>query len=581
MRTIKFIVVSLFILILLPVFSCQKEVILEVPEEKSEWVSEEITDKEVTEITPSPISIYIEENIPSYLEKALKKVANDKLNNFSLVDEFDKAMLKIGTKEEKLIKEDKNEIKSYIKIYSQILVPVVPFYTYADNINWIDIELYWNGKVEALDYITNDKNIPTLLISDDTLISLTNLLGPLAKNVPIKSFSNEEFLESSWSDPNIWSIIPFEKLNEKLKVLKLDNMDIFDKKLDISSYPLVINYWVSGDEKIITKLKTALNRYIQLSRDIDNLTILNMTGVTAMVRGTANRMERKGILYPAEKIADILKNTDLTHISNEIPFVENCQGRTSKELIEKLIFCSKPEYIDLLKYVGADIIELTGNHMNDYGHEAMLYSLSLYNEENIPYYAGGKNREEAQSPLLIESNGNKLAFIGCNYWGPAYVWATDEYPGAAKCDYEYMCSEIEKLNKEGYIVIVTFQYVEHYDYFPTPQQIIDFRKIVDCGADIVSGSQSHHPMAAEFYGDGFINYGLGNLFFDQMFSLGVRQGIIAQHIFYKGEHISTKLITTMLEDYSQPRLTDQEEQHQLLKSLFTASKRLEKISSQE
>jgi len=63
-----------------------------------------------------------------------------------------------------------------------------------------------------------------------------------------------------------------------------------------------------------------------------------------------------------------------------------------------------------------------------------------------------------------------------------------------------------------------------------------------------------------------------------MFSLGVRQGIIAQHIFYKGEHISTKLITTMLEDYSQPRLTNHEEQQQLLESIFEASKNLEKIS---
>jgi len=36
-----------------------------------------------------------------------------------------------------------------------------------------------------------------------------------------------------------------------------------------------------------------------------------------------------------------------------------------------------------------------------------------------------------------------------------------------------------------------------------------------------------------------------------------------------------------LEDYSQPRLTDYEERQQLLKSIFSASKRLEKISSQE
>ncbi len=37
----------------------------------------------------------------------------------------------------------------------------------------------------------------------------------------------------------------------------------------------------------------------------------------------------------------------------------------------------------------------------------------------------------------------------------------------------------------------------------------------DAGADIVSGSQAHQPQGMEIRGDGFINYGLGNLFFGQ------------------------------------------------------------------
>ena len=70
--------------------------------------------------------------------------------------------------------------------------------------------------------------------------------------------------------------------------------------------------------------------------------------------------------------------------------------------------------------------------------------------------------------------------------------------------------------------------------------------MIDAGADIVSGSQAHQPMGVEFRGNGFINYGLGNLFFGQACrDSGVRQGIIAKHIFYEGKHINTVLITTM------------------------------------
>ena len=105
------------------------------------------------------------------------------------------------------------------------------------------------------------------------------------------------------------------------------------------------------------------------------------------------------------------------------------------------------------------------------------------------------------------------------------------------------------------------------------QQVIDFRRMADTGADIVSGSQSHHPQGIEFSEDWFINYGLGNLFFDQMDYLGTRQGLIAEHLFYKGKHINTVIITTMLEDYSQPRLATQEERTLILESVFAASKR--------
>jgi poly-gamma-glutamate capsule biosynthesis protein CapA/YwtB (metallophosphatase superfamily) len=134
-----------------------------------------------------------------------------------------------------------------------------------------------------------------------------------------------------------------------------------------------------------------------------------------------------------------------------------------------------------------------------------------------------------------------------------------------------MHDEIAHLRNEVDAVIVTFQYVEHYDYVPTPEQVVDFRGMADAGATIVSGSQSHHPMGLEFRGDGFITYGLGNLFFDQMFSLGTRQELIARHVIYRGRHISTELVTAMLEDYAQPCLARASERRTLLEAVFQAS----------
>jgi len=215
---------------------------------------------------------------------------------------------------------------------------------------------------------------------------------------------------------------------------------------------------------------------------------------------------------------------------------------------------------------------LTGNHMNDYGHEAMLKSLAMYEKEGLPYFGGGKNLEDSYEPVTMDSNGNKIAFLGCNYWGPASDWATEDTPGSTPPNYEDLEAMIKDLKSQGYIVIFTFQYVETYSYKPTQQQIIDFRRMADAGADIVSGSQSHQPVGVEITDNSFINYGLGNLFFSQiMNNIAVQQGIIAKHIFYKGEHINTILITTMLDDYCQPRSTTAQERLDLLKSIFENS----------
>ncbi|MHB1254339.1 MAG: CapA family protein, partial [Candidatus Humimicrobiaceae bacterium] len=148
----------------------------------------------------------------------------------------------------------------------------------------------------------------------------------------------------------------------------------------------------------------------------------------------------------------------------------------------------------------------------------------------------------------------------------------DNKAGAAHPAYDIYEGIIRQLKEDGYIVIFTFQHIEVYDYLPVNAQVKDFRRMIEAGADIVSGSQAHHPQAIEFYNKGIIFYGLGNLFFDQMYSNEVRQGIITKHIFYEGRHINTVLITTMLEDYCQPRLTDLPERYNILSHVFAASK---------
>lgn len=441
---------------------------------------------------------------------------------------------------------------------------VAPFPTLVDEVSAADLRRAWGGE-----FAGPFAGRP-LWMSATTLAAFSALWGAPAEGA-VKLTGEETLLEETWRERPAWAILPFEQLEPRWKVLRLDGQSPIHKDFDVEHYPLVVTFGCRGEPCTALQLPPT-------NRDPARLTILVMTGVTALVRATAWRMEQKGIAYPAQDIGDWLRTADITHISNEIPFAEDCPYPDPRPVLTR--FCSNPRYIALLEEIGADVIELTGNHFQDWGSEATLYTLQLYRQRNWPYYGGGANLDDARKAATIEHNGNRLAFLGCNPVGPYYAWATENLPGAAPCDdYSWMIAEISRLHAEGYLVIATFQYHEYYTPEPRPEQKRDFRTMALAGATIVSGSQAHAPQAMEFYQGAFIHYGLGNLFFDQMeyilpdgkTTTRTRQEFLDRHVFYAGRHISTELLTAMLEDYARPRPMTIEERTSLLQEIFAVS----------
>ena len=95
------------------------------------------------------------------------------------------------------------------------------------------------------------------------------------------------------------------------------------------------------------------------------MTTIILTGATAIVRATAYTMETKGVTYPGRDIRDFMRDADISHMSNEVPFLTGCDFPNPSRY--KLIFCSDPKYIKLLIDIGINVVELTGNHFADYG----------------------------------------------------------------------------------------------------------------------------------------------------------------------------------------------------------------------
>ena len=170
-------------------------------------------------------------------------------------------------------------------------------------------------------------------------------------------------------------------------------------------------------------------------------------------------------------------------------------------------------------------------------------------------------------------NGNRLAFLGANSYGPKMAWATDTEPGAAEFDLAILSYLIRQLKEEGKadVVLAELQYQESYDTQPLADQRQDFGALTRAGADIVTGVQSHVPQGMEFLDDRLILYGLGNLYFDQMWDQATREGMIVKHTVYDGRHIGSQILTTLLYDYGQPRWTTPAQRASILSRVFANS----------
>lgn len=519
-------------------------------------VSGEPPSATLTPFQPLQVSLYLAPGIPQEWRTIIESI-----QNVSITADAENAALTFDQRE---IGEEQTSLFT-----SKIIFAVaVPFLTVDDEISIEELMSLWKDAISGGEY-------QTLLVTEGTSQMLSEMWGE--NGTQVKIVPAEQMVASLEETGNAAAILPFEEITPRYKILKIAGVSPLDKPFDESSYPLVVTYSLiekTGDPTLNNAVAEGFTELIpKTNRDESKMTVVVMSGTTAMARCTASKILLKGTDYPIEMVKEWFQTADLRHVSNEVAFSKQCPK--SETCNETLQLCANPEAIEVLEKLGVNVVELTGNHENDYGIESFSETLKMYEDRDWYVFGGGSNQEEAKKPVLIENNGNKIAFIGCNPVGFSQAWATDDTPGAARCDYEYMYAEIEALKAQGYVVITTFQHNEVYVYMYSETYREDFWNAAEAGADIVQGSQAHFPMGFEFINNSLIHYGLGNFLFDQMDIpvVGTKREFVDRHIIYNGKYINTEVLTAMLTDWSRPVPMDEEERAQLLSDIFEASKK--------
>ncbi len=445
-------------------------------------------------------------------------------------------------------------------VQSYVYVPVVRFGSLIEETNLDEIkDTYINGSSNKFSkvYILNDAK------ALNTILNTTN-----TKAITVASVDT---LISKMSKSDL-AIVPFEELTPKLSTLKIGKLSVLNKELSNDKWPLTLKVYIDGKKGQL--LVDVLGDSLVDNRIPQNMGTLIMTGVTAISRGVEYAIERHNDpIYPARGVMDVLSKADLTHVNSENPLFDGCIPAE-----HGVVLCGKTRSIANFKAIGVDIVGLTGNHRNDYGPKKNLESIGHLEELGLEYYGGGKNEKDAAKILYKKIDDITLAFVGYAYFdslnGPSYrSLAYGDRPGANYYSEKKVKRDIETARKKADFVIVEYQFIENYSYDPIPGQIEVFQQTIDYGADLVMGVQSHQPQWIRFRKspdghEGTIFYGLGNFFFDQMWSLGTRQGIIPEFVFYNGKLISMDIMTTLLYDYAQPRFVTGQDREAILKEVL-------------
>ncbi len=431
-------------------------------------------------------------------------------------------------------------------------VLAAPYPTLQDGLSLRYLKQLWNG--QPTDFLEK------LILTPDTYRVFADRWGKGSART-IYQIRSELLLETAWQESKTWALLPFEELEPRWKVIAVNGSSPLKIPFDPKQDPLTFYWKVSG----LSGNNRSMAMPAVSNFDPNLMTSLALTGTTALVRRLAYAIEEHGPEYPAAQIAERINAADFTHISNEAPFYADCPPGIP--LRREARFCSLLSYYDVLAGVGADLIELTGNHLLDWGYQPFLDTLTFYHEKGLFFYGGGENLIKGREPLLLEHHGNRIAILGCNAIGPENILATNELPGPAPCHLDWLTEKIAELKEQGWLIVVTFQHLEYDDYTVVPAQSHDFYAAAEAGAAIVSGSQAHVPQGFTFVGDSFIHFGLGNFLFDQTSQLE-RDSFVDRHYFYGGRYIGNTLETIRMDESMQSRFLNHTERSEFLQLIL-------------
>ncbi len=170
------------------------------------------------------------------------------------------------------------------------------------------------------------------------------------------------------------------------------------------------------------------------------------------------------------------------------------------------LFNSPQELTVALRDAGIDLITMGNNHALDRGYEGLLASLDHIRSLGIKTFGAYKSQNERDKPLVVDSEGIKIAFIG-------YTFSTNGIPvpeGQEYClnfapgfsDLSPIIADIETAKNNGADLIAVFPHWGENEYAqePYPQYYREVAaELAVAGADLIIGGHPKYVQPLEWF----------------------------------------------------------------------------------
>lgn len=304
-------------------------------------------------------------------------------------------------------------------------------------------------------------------------------------------------------------------------------------------------------KKVLLLSASSVNEPVIEEKATPKETVLLFGGDAMLSRVVGSKTVSSGDWsWPFAHISSTLAAADLTIINLESPFTI---GGNHTVKTGSFSFNADPMMARGLVSAGVDVVSLANNHMLNQGAKGIADTKTVLKENDISYLGAGLTEAEARLPVIRAVNGTRFGFIAYAY-PDDYQTAAATKAGTTNLDIEKMRADVIAIKPQVDVVIILMHAGYEYTEKPNAQQTAFAHAAIDAGADLIVGHHPHWVQQVEKYNGKTIIYSLGNLVFDQMWSIETTEGALAEVKYVDGKISDISYMPIVIKNYGQPEV---------------------------